>query len=424
MTRPKLFLALAGGVLGCAVAVSAPPPHHGGSGRPAGPVGRPIARPPAMHPAPSPMAGRPPVSHPNAGPVVGRPPTGMPNGHLGALSPAQGFRPSLNPVAGGGGAVRPFSTGPKPLLTNPHPNAAPVRAARSTAATRQHWAHASGVAGLAAVSGKSPAEVALFLASQRNSHDPLWNGWGWGSRGWGGWGYSGWGFYGVNPFGFFPWGYGSGFGIGFGYHSGPWAFGLGYNFGYSPVMSYVPVYDFPAGPAVAADANPPLLPQPDAAVPPADAVKPAATDFAQQGQELFMAGKYADAVKALRHAVVDDPTNGPLLALTGEALWANGNYNEAAGAIQQSLLATPETDWVGVSSRAARLIPAEAVGNLARAIGDKESPELRFLAGYQSFGAGKFDEAAAHLDLLLKKAPDDAVAKKLRDQAVKLAAGK
>ena len=137
-----------------------------------------------------------------------------------------------------------------------------------------------------------------------------------------------------------------------------------------------------------------------------------------------MAGKYADAVKALRHAVVDDPTNGPLLALTGEALWANGNYNEAAGAIQQSLLATPETDWVGVSSRAARLIPAEAVGNLARAIGDKESPELRFLAGYQSFGAGKFDEAAAHLDLLLKKAPDDAVAKKLRDQAVKLAAGK
>jgi tetratricopeptide (TPR) repeat protein len=267
---------------------------------------------------------------------------------------------------------------------------------------------------LAAVSGKSPEQVRLFLASQ-NHHDHW---------GWGGWGYPGWGFYGVNPFGFYPWGYGPGFSIGFGYHSGPWAFGLNYGFGYSPVMPYVPVYDLPAAPAVVADANPPLLPQAEAAVPPVEAARPATTDFAQQGQELFMAGKYADAAKALRHAVVDDPTNGPLLALTGEALWANGNYNEAAGAIQQSLLATPETDWVGVSSRAARLIPAEAVGNLAKAIGDKESPDLRFLAGYQSFGAGKYDEAAAHLDLLLKTAPDDAVAKKLRDQAVKLAGGK
>jgi predicted Zn-dependent protease len=157
---------------------------------------------------------------------------------------------------------------------------------------------------------------------------------------------------------------------------------------------------------------------------PADAAKPAGTDFAQQGQELFLAGKYDDAVKALRHAVVDDPRNGPLLALTGEALWAGGHYNEAAGALQQSLLATPEADWPGVAGRAARLIPPEAVGNLAKEIGDKELPELRFLAAYQSFGAGKYDEAAGHLDLLLKKAPDDAVAKKLREQAGKLAAGK
>jgi thioredoxin-like negative regulator of GroEL len=188
------------------------------------------------------------------------------------------------------------------------------------------------------------------------------------------------------------------------------------------VIGYSPA--FVGAPEGVAEANPQVLPQPEPVPPAAEAARPAPSEFAQQGQELFLAGKYGDAVKALRHAVVDDPHNGPLLALTGEALWAAGNYNEAAGAIQQSLLATPEADWTGVASRAARLIPAEAVGNLTKAIGEKETPDLRFLAGYQSFGAGKYDEAAAHLDLLLKKAPDDAVAKKLRDQAAKLAAGK
>ena len=122
--------------------------------------------------------------------------------------------------------------------------------------------------------------------------------------------------------------------------------------------------------------------------------------------------------------MLDDPKNGPLLALTGEALWAAGNYNEAAGALQQSLLATPEADWVGVSSRAARLIPGEAVTALGNALNKEEQPALRFLAAYQSFGAGKFQEATAHLDIVLKKAPEDQVAKKLREQAVKLSEGK
>jgi tetratricopeptide (TPR) repeat protein len=179
-----------------------------------------------------------------------------------------------------------------------------------------------------------------------------------------------------------------------------------------------------------------LIPQADATLPPpAPAVneKPALNeksgdegdlDFATRGQDLFLAGKYPEAVKAFRHAVLDDPRNGPLLALTGEALWAAGNYHEAAGALQRALLATPEADWTGVANRAARLTPVDAVNNLAKALGKDELPELRFLAGWQSFGAGKYQEAAAHLDLLLKKAPDDQVAKKLRDQAVKLGEGK
>jgi tetratricopeptide (TPR) repeat protein len=321
--------------------------------------------------------------------------------------------------------ARPVVSGPKPLLTNPRPTAT-ATAARSVSSPA-HLHHGGSVAALAAASGKSQAEVALFLYSQRNSHSH----WGWG--GWGGWGWGGgygygpaFGSYGFSPFGFMPWGYGSGFNVGFGYHSGPWSFGLGYGFGYSPAISYVPVYAEP--PVIVGDSNPPLLPVPDSApVPAAAPDRPAAepgVNFAERGQELFLAGKYDEAVKALRHAVLDDPKNGPLLALTGEALWAAGSYNEAAGAIQQSLLATPEADWVGVSSRAARLIPAEAVGALAKALGEKELPEMRFLAAYQSFGAGKYEEATGHLDVLLKAAPDDQVGKKLREQAVKLGEGK
>ncbi|HEX3146811.1 MAG TPA: tetratricopeptide repeat protein, partial [Gemmataceae bacterium] len=185
--------------------------------------------------------------------------------------------------------------------------------------------------------------------------------------------------------------------------------------------------------------NPPLIPQatgpapaPPAAVgptlpPPAAVEKPQAepeADFAARGQEQFLAGKYADAVKSLRHAVLDDPKNGPLLALTGEALWAAGNFNEAAGAFQQSLLATPEADWKAVAHRAARLTPADSVTALGNALVKEEQPSLRFLAAYQSFGAGKWEEATAHLDVVLKKAPDDQVAKKLRELAVKASEGK
>jgi tetratricopeptide (TPR) repeat protein len=366
MTRSNLFLASGVVLLGAAVVLGAPPPHGHMPARPSGPVARPVAHPNFV------PGGRPVITSSNFA----------------------GLHTNI--------------AGPPPLLTNPHPTVVRSPLAVNQAARL----HQNAFAAASVAHGLNPSAVGLYLASQHHSH----YGWGWG--GWG-WGYPGFGFYGFNPFGYFPWGYGSGFGIGFGYRSGPWAFGVGYGFGYSPAMPYFPYVE---PPVVLGDANPPLSPVPDAA----SGAPPAAptTNFADRGQELFLEGKYDEAVKSLRHAVVDDPQNGPLLALTGEALWAAGNYNEAAGALQQSLLSTPEADWTGVANRAARLVSGEAVGKLAKALGEKELPEMRFLAAYQSFGAGKYEEAAAHLDLVLKKAPDDQVAKKLREQAVKLGRGK
>ena len=91
-------------------------------------------------------------------------------------------------------------------------------------------------------------------------------------------------------------------------------------------------------------------------------------NFASQGMELFQAGKYPEAVRALRHAVVDDPRNANLLALTGQALFAAGSHGEAAGALQQSLATTPEADWASVSSKMTKLAPADATEGLRKAI--------------------------------------------------------
>jgi hypothetical protein len=478
MTQFKWLLAFGGGLFSTAVAFAPPPRGVMPAHRPAPVMRPPVMRPPMSQPPLRPSMPPPVVRPQNLGnnfkpplvnqSVVGnRPTTAATNLSLGGHRPTTAGPLLTNPkaplVSPAVTANKPVTgnanlslgghrTGPvKPLVTDPHPTAT---AARTTAATTNHWSGfhdpvrtAAGISALAAASGKSPAEVSLFLASQGafNHNHWGWGGWGWGGWGWGGWGWGGWGwgwggrgwsgFFGFSPFGLFPWGWGgSGFGIGFAYNSGPWSFGLGWGggFGYSPAIAFVPVFA-QSPPVVVGDAvpleNPPLIPQADSTLPPPAPAPPAPnekpvdegdTDFAARGQELFLAGKYTEAIKVLRHAVLDDPKNGPLLALTGEALWAAGQYNAAAGAIQQAILATPEADWAAVANRAARLTPNDAVGDLAKALGKDELPELRFLAGWQSFGAGKYQEAAAHLDLLLKKAPDDQVAKKLRDQALKL----
>lgn len=454
---------------------------------PVNPTPQVLNKPPQLNVGPKPAITNLPggVGKPN--PAVTGPRPVITNGPGNSIKPQllnAGPKPAITAGGSGGGnnvVGKPNTT----LLTNPNPGVT-TRPARTTGpnpaqtAARSGAAHhavvAPQTAALAAASAfnpnLTPATLALYAYSQRNASHPWWTpfgiplpgfgGYGYGGFGYGGYGYGGYGWgrgwgayasigwapYGFNPFwcgyGWPGYGYGSGFGIGFGYHSGPWSVGFGYggNFGYTPAIAYVP-YDVEqpviveqppvvvgSVPPVNAPANPqlgPTLPPPTQAEKPAAVEKPAVegdVDFAARGQEQFLAGKYADAVKTLKHAVLDDPKNGPLLALTGEALWAAGNFNEAAGALQQSLLATPEADWTGVAHRAARLTPVDSVTALGNALAKEEQPGLRFLAAYQSFGAAKYEEAIAHLDIVLKKAPDDQVAKKLREQAVKLNEGK
>jgi tetratricopeptide (TPR) repeat protein len=385
------------------------------------PVTSPVVTRPTLNPVTSPVVTRPTVN-PAVSPTVSRP-TVSPTVSRPVVNPGTGTsptvsRPTVNP-AGTSGAVRPGS-GVTSTSLRPAASSVVVNNTQQT---------------ITLPNGQtvSPAVFHAFALSQASSP----NSWFWGVTGLYPFyaPYYNHGFY--SPFYYAPFafgygygGYGYGSGINFAYRSGSWAIGASIGF---PAYSYqsAPTYYAPYSPptTVVAQSSPAVIPPAsETTLPPpvVQADKPATeTSFAAQGMEYFQAGKYPEAVKSLRHAVVDDPRNGGLLGLTGQALFAAGSLDEAAGALQQSLAATPEAQWVDASSKLAKLAPAEATETLRKAIEkDSGAPALRFLAAYQAFGQADYKQAQTHVDALLKVAPDDPVAKKLQAQVRKLAPGK
>jgi tetratricopeptide (TPR) repeat protein len=465
------------------------PARPAGISRPAAPAPRPVARPMPSAPRPvAAPAPRPVVSPPAPGPVVGRPTPGptvvrpTPGGSPAVVT--QPGRPIGGPTPGGSSPAvtqpgsRPTvvggtpAVGPSPKVNPPTPGGSPATANRPTpgrptasvgtqpaktgaTAVRPKASAASSRSAFSPVTVSSDGQTVtlpngttvpkdVFLAFAASQRDP--NGWFWQSMGgypfnnyapwYGPYWAIGLGF--GSPFGYgYPFGYGFGSGLSFAYGSGNWAIGATFGwpaFGYQSASMYAPVYApaYDSGyssPSTVIVAPPATVipPATETVPPPAVESAPPATevDFLTQGMELFHAGKYPEAARALRHAVVDEPQNGNILALTGEALFAAGSLDEAAGALQRSLAITPEEYWASTTAQMTRLAPAEATESLRKAVEkDPGVPSLRFLAAYQAFGQGEYQQAQTHLDALLKKAPDDAVAKKLHAQAKKHATGK
>src|SRR5207253_2018170 len=67
--------------------------------------------------------------------------------------------------------------------------------------------------------------------------------------------------------------------------------------------------------------------------------------FGTEGEQAFDAGDYAEAARAWRHALLDDPQNGTLVMMLAQALFAAGQYEEAAGATQQAMQMLPQDQW-------------------------------------------------------------------------------
>ncbi|MFO0948770.1 MAG: hypothetical protein U1D30_23080, partial [Planctomycetota bacterium] len=230
--------------------------------------------------------------------------------------------------------------------------------------------------------------------------------------------------------------------------SGGWGFGIGYvlgsllsqnwyggygigGYGYSwPYYTYssstaYPVYVDSSLPLTAADAV--LVPPVDApeVAPTVDVTDQpdeiAAGDFAASGEEAFKASNYPAATRAWRHALLDEPENGTLVLMLSQSLFADGKFDEAAGALQQALSMLPKDQWGVVVKNYKQLYGqngdyAAQIRALEKARSENpKSPALRFLLGYHYGFLNYPGNAVEELKEAAALAPQDSLAKQLLD---------
>ena len=281
--------------------------------------------------------------------------------------------------------------------------------------------------------------------------------------GYGGFGYGGIGYYRPYYLGFgfgrFPYRYGFGYG-GYGYRGyGYSGYGLGYSnccFSYQPVCAYQPIsYGYASAlpglggyssvglglgasslsysPVAQAtmlaglnatpteDAVTALAPQLASADPKTNAggALPSAEEYAQIGESSFKSRDYKSAVRAWRHAIVDDPDNGVLVLMMAQGMFANEQFNESAGATQFAMQSLPAEKWEVVIKNYRELYgkvddytaQLRALEKAAKAKTD--DPGLRFLLGYHYGFLGFPKEAVVQLEKCVSLAPEDDMAQKL-----------
>ena len=204
-------------------------------------------------------------------------------------------------------------------------------------------------------------------------------------------------------FGFWPYGYGYGGYGGYGY--GGYGYG-GYGYGY-------PYYNYGNyGVAQTTDATAPTGSATDAQV------------FAEKGEADFKKGDYKAAVYAWRHAALDDPQNGVIHMMLAQALFATGQFDEAAGATQHAMQLLQEDQWGVVVTNYRELYGkvgayTSQLRDLEKAVKQKpEDPATRFLLGFHYAYLGYPSHAVKQLDKTVSLVPQDELAKKLRDLMV------
>jgi len=213
-----------------------------------------------------------------------------------------------------------------------------------------------------------------------------------------------------------------GFGSPFGLYGG-WLPTYGYpNFAYNS-GGYVPAPTFDYAPDYSSGGYAPATPG-EGPTPPSSESMDRAVDFAQRGEMEFKDGRFDLALRNWRHALVDDPRNGGLVLLMAQAMFQTGNFNEAAGAVQHGLTMLPSDQWGIVLENYTKLYGqtqpfVDSLRDLEKRRKEKpDDPSVRFLLGYEYGFLGYPKEAIVELDKVLKLAPKDEVAKKLRELMV------
>ncbi len=142
-----------------------------------------------------------------------------------------------------------------------------------------------------------------------------------------------------------------------------------------------------------------------------------ATKYADRGEAAFRAGQYADAVKAFRHALIEDPRNGVLQLLLAQGLFATGEFEEAAATLQQGMFALPDDQWPLLAKNLGELYSqmTQFQEQLVRLEHAPASPAQHFLLAYYYGYLGRTPEAIEQLDAFDKLASGDPVSARLRE---------
>ena len=132
---------------------------------------------------------------------------------------------------------------------------------------------------------------------------------------------------------------------------------------------------------------------------PTEAEIESAADFISRGEDAMQAGKYREALSHWQHALVDLPQDGGTILLVAQALFALGQFNDAAGAAQLGMQMLSEEDWGIVVKNFGQLYSdsgeySKQLQKLEEARDQTpDDPALRFLSGYQYGYLGYRDRA-------------------------------
>jgi hypothetical protein len=142
-------------------------------------------------------------------------------------------------------------------------------------------------------------------------------------------------------------------------------------------------------------------------------------DFMSLGERDFRARRYTTAISDWQHALVDDPKNGGILLLLGQALFAVGRYDDAAGATQLGMHYLPEHRWGVVLSNFRELYSDNSYTTQLRAleasVRAEDSAAKRFLLGFHYGFLGYPKTSVEQLDRAIELNSNDKLANDLRN---------
>lgn len=147
-----------------------------------------------------------------------------------------------------------------------------------------------------------------------------------------------------------------------------------------------------------------------------------ARQFSERGEKEFRANNFKAAAYQWKHALLDDPQNGMLTMLLAQALFAAGQYEDAATVTQHGMRLLPRDQWGIVITNRKELYrePVDYLNQLHtldRLLKAKSGDAtLRFLAGFHYACLGYPKAALEHLDKALAAGAQDPLVQNLRDE--------